>query len=286
MKKKLINFVFLLLFLTGFAILTYPTIADQWNTFRQSRLISDYQETISQMEEEDFEEVWAAARAYNQTFSQNSILSDVFGIDEAEHIEDTEYWQVLNVAGDGVMGYLTIPKINLRLAVYHGTEEQVLQTGVGHMNGTKLPIGGENNHTVLSAHRGLPIAKLFTDIDQLEPGDLFYLHILNEDLAYEVDRILPMVDKDNYDALEEALKIEEGQDQVTLFTCTPYGVNSHRLLVRGHRVPYSGELDTAPTPVESMVQAIQNYYMLYLLLGLSVTVLVIFVLWRIIGRKK
>ena len=286
MKKKLINFVFLLLFLTGFAILTYPTIADQWNTFRQSRLISDYQETISQMEEEDFEEVWAAARAYNQTFSQNSILSDVFGIDEAEHIEDTEYWQVLNVAGDGVMGYLTIPKINLRLAVYHGTEEQVLQTGVGHMNGTKLPIGGENNHTVLSAHRGLPSAKLFTDIDQLEPGDLFYLHILNEDLAYEVDRILPMVDKDNYDALEEALKIEEGQDQVTLFTCAPYGVNSHRLLVRGHRVPYSGELDTAPTPVESMVQAIQNYYMLYLLLGLSVTVLVIFVLWRIIGRKK
>ena len=286
MKKKLINFVFLLLFLTGFAILTYPAIADQWNTFRQSRLISDYQETISQMEEEDFEEVWAAARAYNQTFSQNSILSDVFGIDEAEHIEDTEYWQVLNVAGDGVMGYLTIPKINLRLAVYHGTEEQVLQTGVGHMNGTKLPIGGENNHTVLSAHRGLPSAKLFTDIDQLEPGDLFYLHILNEDLAYEVDRILPMVDKDDYDALEEALKIEEGQDQVTLFTCTPYGVNSHRLLVRGHRVPYSGELDTAPTPVESMVQAIQNYYMLYLLLGLSVTVLVIFVLWRIIGRKK
>ncbi len=286
MKNRLFTVLFGLLFLTGFAILTYPTIADQWNTFRQSRLISDYQETISQMEEEDFEEVWAAARAYNQTFSQNSILSDVFGIDEAEHIEDTEYWQVLNVAGDGVMGYLTIPKINLRLAVYHGTEEQVLQTGVGHMNGTKLPIGGENNHTVLSAHRGLPSAKLFTDIDQLEPGDLFYLHILNEDLAYEVDRILPMVDKDNYDALEEALKIEEGQDQVTLFTCTPYGVNSHRLLVRGHRVPYSGELDTAPTPVESMVQAIQNYYMLYLLLGLSVTVLVIFVLWRIIGRKK
>ena len=286
MKNRLFTVLFGLLFLTGFAILTYPTIADQWNTFRQSRLISDYQETISQMEEEDFEEVWAAARAYNQTFSQNSILSDVFGIDEAEHIEDTEYWQVLNVAGDGVMGYLTIPKINLRLAVYHGTEEQVLQTGVGHMNGTKLPIGGENNHTVLSAHRGLPSAKLFTDIDQLEPGDLFYLHILNEDLAYEVDRILPMVDKDDYDALEEALQIEEGQDQVTLFTCTPYGVNSHRLLVRGHRVPYSGELDTAPTPVESRVQAIQNYYMLYLLLGLSVTVLVIFVLWRIIGRKK
>mgnify|MGYP002070869469 FL=1 len=238
------------------------------------------------MEEEDFEEVWAAARGYNQTFEQNSILSDAFGIDEAEHIEDTEYWKVLNVAGDGVMGYLTIPKINIRLAIYHGTSEEVLQTGVGHLNGTRLPVGGESNHTVLSAHRGLPSAKLFTDIDQLEPGDLFYLHILNEDLAYEVDRILPMVDKDDYDALEEALKIVEGKDQVTLFTCTPYGVNSHRLLVRGHRVPYNGELDTAPTPAESMVQAIQNYYMLYLLLGVSVTALVIFLLWRIIGRKK
>ncbi|MCI8823168.1 MAG: class C sortase [Lachnospiraceae bacterium] len=286
MKRKILNVLFALLFLTGFAILTYPTISDQWNTFRQSRLISDYQEVVSQMEEEDFEEVWAAARGYNQTFEQNSILSDAFGIDEAEHIEDTEYWKVLNVAGDGVMGYLTIPKINIRLAIYHGTSEEVLQTGVGHLNGTRLPVGGESNHTVLSAHRGLPSAKLFTDIDQLEPGDLFYLHILNEDLAYEVDRILPMVDKDDYDALEEALKIEEGKDQVTLFTCTPYGVNSHRLLVRGHRVPYNGELDTAPTPAESMVQAIQNYYMLYLLLGVSVTALVIFLLWRIIGRKK
>ncbi len=286
MKRKILNVLFALLFLTGFAILTYPTISDQWNTFRQSRLISDYQEVVSQMEEEDFEEVWAAARGYNQTFEQNSILSDAFGIDEVEHIEDTEYWKVLNVAGDGVMGYLTIPKINIRLAIYHGTSEEVLQTGVGHLNGTRLPVGGESNHTVLSAHRGLPSAKLFTDIDQLEPGDLFYLHILNEDLAYEVDRILPMVDKDDYDALEEALKIEEGKDQVTLFTCTPYGVNSHRLLVRGHRVPYNGELDTAPTPAESMVQAIQNYYMLYLLLGVSVTALVIFLLWRIIGRKK
>ena len=286
MKRKLFRILLGFLFLTGFGILTYPTISDQWNTFRQSCLISDYQETVSRMEEEDFEEVWEAARGYNQTFGQNSILSDVFGIDGAEQIEDTAYWQVLNVAGDGVMGYLTIPKINIRLAIYHGTDEKVLQTGVGHMNGTKLPIGGESNHTVLSAHRGLPSAKLFTDIDQLERGDLFYLHILDEDLAYEVDRILPMVDKDDYDALEEALKIEEGQDQVTLFTCTPYGVNSHRLLVRGHRVPYNGELDTAPTPVESMVQAIQNYYMLYLLFGLSITALVIFLMWRITGRKR
>ena len=160
----------------------------------------------------------------------------------------------------------------------------MLNTGVGHMNGTKLPIGGESSHSVLSAHRGLPSAKLFSDIDQLEKGDRFYLHILDEDLAYEVDQIFPMIDKEDYDALEEAVKVEEGQDYVTLFTCTPYGVNSHRLLVRGHRVPYDGELES--TPVESMVQAIQNYYMLYLLFGLGLTVLVILIMHRVMKRKK
>lgn len=230
------------------------------------------------MDEEDFDKAWEEARAYNATFEQNSIMSDVFGIDEADDIKGTEYWKVLNVGGDGIMGYITIPKINIKLAIYHGTDTDVLQTGVGHLNGTKLPVGGGGNHTVLSAHRGLPSAKLFTDIDQLKEKDRFYLHILNEDMAYEVDQILPMVDKDDYDALQEALKVEEGQDYVTLFTCTPYGVNSHRLLVRGHRVPYDGELETTPT--QSMVQAIQNYYMLYLLLGLGVTCLVIFFMKR------
>lgn len=283
MRGKLFTILLGLLFLTGFGILIYPSVADQWNTFRQSKLISDYEEAVSQMSEETFEEVWAAARDYNQTFTRNSILGDVFGIDKAENIEETEYWKVLNATGDGVMGYLTVPKINIKLAIYHGTDEKVLQTGVGHLNGTKLPVGGEGNHTVLSAHRGLPSAKLFTDIDQLEKGDMFYLHILNEDMAYEVDRVIPMIDKDDYDALEEALQVEEGQDYVTLFTCTPYGVNSHRLLVRGHRVPYNGELDTAPTPAESMVQSIQNYYMLYLLLGLGVTVLAILIIRRVLG---
>ena len=278
MKRKIVNILFGLLFLIGFGILAYPTIANQWNTYRQSRLISGYDQAVSQMDEEDFDKAWEEARAYNATFEQNSIMSDVFGIDEADDIKGTEYWKVLNVGGDGIMGYITIPKINIKLAIYQGTDTDVLQTGVGHLNGTKLPVGGEGNHTVLSAHRGLPSAKLFTDIDQLKEKDRFYLHILNEDMAYEVDQILPMVDKDDYDALQEALKVEEGQDYVTLFTCTPYGVNSHRLLVRGHRVPYDGELETTPT--QSMVQAIQNYYMLYLLLGLGVTCLVIFFMKR------
>lgn len=283
MKRKIVNILFGLLFLIGFGILAYPTIANQWNTYRQSRLISGYDQAVSQMDEEDFDKAWEEARAYNATFEQNSIMSDVFGIDEADDIKGTEYWKVLNVGGDGIMGYITIPKINIKLAIYHGTETDVLQTGVGHLNGTKLPVGGEGNHTVLSAHRGLPSAKLFTDIDQLKEKDRFYLHILNEDMAYEVDQILPMVDKDDYDALQEALKVEEGQDYVTLFTCTPYGVNSHRLLVRGHRVPYDGELETTPT--QSMVQAIQNYYMLYLLLGLGVTCLVIFFMKRYVKKK-
>lgn len=284
MKRKIASVLFGLLFLVGFGILTYPTISNQWNTYRQSRLISDYEATVEQMTPEDFEDVWAAARSYNQTFGANSILGDVFGVDKAEDIRDTEYWKVLNAAGDGVMGYITIPKINIKLAIYHGTDTEVLETGVGHLNGTKLPVGGAGNHCVLSAHRGLPSAKLFTDIDQLEKGDRFYLHILNEDMAYEVDRILPMVDKNDFDALEEALRVEQGQDYVTLFTCTPYGVNTHRLLVRGHRVPYDGEL--VSTSVDSMVQAIQNYYMLYLLLGLGVTILGILVVRRVIGRTK
>ena len=284
MKRKISTFLFGLLFLVGFGILAYPTISNQWNTYRQSRLISNYDNAVSQMTEEDFEEAWTAARNYNQTFTQNSIRSDVFGVEEAEDIKKTDYWKVLNAAGDGIMGYITIPKINIKLGIYHGTETDVLETGVGHLNGTKLPIGGESNHSVLSAHRGLPSAKLFTDIDQLGRGDRFYLHILDEDMAYEVDQIHPMVDKDDYDALEEALTIEEGQDQVTLFTCTPYGVNSHRLLVRGHRVSYDGELES--TPVDSMVQAIQNYYMLYLLLGLGVTVLAILIMRSLSKRKK
>lgn len=283
MKRKISAILFGLLFVIGFGILAYPTISDQWNTYRQSRLISGYDQVVSQMQEEDFDKVWEEARAYNATFEQNSIASDVFGIEQGDDIETTEYWKVLNVGGDGIMGYITIPKINIKLSIYHGTDEEVLQTGVGHLNGTKLPVGGESNHAVLSAHRGLPSAKLFTDIDQLEEGDRFYLHILDEDMAYEVDQILPMIDKDDYAALEEALKVEEGQDYVTLFTCTPYGVNSHRLLVRGHRVPYDGELESTPT--QSMVQAIQNYYMLYLLLGLGVTCLIIFLMRHFMKKK-
>ena len=284
MKKMLINVVFGLMFLTGFGILAYPTVSDQWNTYRQSRLISDYENVVAEMEPEDYTREWESARSFNDTFTSNNLYGDVFGEDTGE-LQETEYWQILNVAGDGVMGYMSIPKINIRLAIYHGTGDAVLQTGIGHLNGTKLPIGGEGTHSVLAAHRGLPSARLFTDVDQLVKGDRIYIRILDETLAYEVDQILPMVDKDDMETLQEALSIREGEDHITLFTCTPYGVNSHRLLVRGVRVPYNGEEEIASTPVDTMLRAVQNYYMLYLILGLSVTILVILIM-RFLFRPR
>ena len=285
MKRTLINLAFGCLFLVGFGILSYPTISDQWNSYRQSRLISTYEAAVAEMEPEDYSREWEAAWEFNNTLEKNNLYGDAFGSSEGE-ITDTEYWKILNTAGDGVMGYLSIPKINIRLGVYHGTAEDVLQTGIGHLDGTKLPIGGESTHSVLAAHRGLPSARLFTDVDQLERGDRFYIHILDEILAYEVDQILPMVDKDDMDMLSEALQITEGEDYVTLFTCTPYGVNSHRLLVRGTRVPYEGEEEIASTPVDTMLKAVQNYYMLYLIMGLSVTLLVILIMKFIFRPRK
>lgn len=287
MKRKISGILFGLMFLLGFAILIYPTVSNQWNTYRHNQLISSYEELIGKMAEEDFTKEWEKANAFNDTIIHNNIFGDVFG-ENGDDIKNTEYWQILNVGNDGVMGYVSIPKINVKLSIYHGTADDVLQTGIGHLNGTKLPIGGESTHSVLAAHRGLPSARLFTDIDQLERGDMFYIHVLDETLAYQVDQILDMVDKDDNETLQKALQIEEGQDYVTLFTCTPYGVNSHRLLVRGTRVPYNGEEEIESTAAESMLKSIQNYYMIYLILGLSVTLLVILLMRFLIkpGKKK
>ena len=287
MKRKISGILFGLMFLLGFAILIYPTVSNQWNTYRQNQLISSYEELIGKMAEEDFTKEWEKANAFNDTIIHNNIFGDVFG-ENGDDIKNTEYWQILNVGNDGVMGYVSIPKINVKLSIYHGTADDVLQTGIGHLNGTKLPIGGESTHSVLAAHRGLPSARLFTDIDQLERGDMFYVNVLDETLAYQVDQILDMVDKDDSETLQKALQIEEGQDYVTLFTCTPYGVNSHRLLVRGTRVPYNGEEEIESTAAESMLKSIQNYYMIYLILGLSVTLLVILLMRFLIkpGKKK
>lgn len=268
MKKKKGTIIFVILFFIGLSLLLYPCVANQWNNYRQSRLVSHYEKVMEEMKPEDFSREWKKAKAFSGTQ------------------KDAGYEEVLNIAGDGVMGYLSIPKIHVKLAIYHGTDETVLQKGVGHLEGTSLPVGGISSHSVLSAHRGLPSARLFTDIDQLEEGDKFYIHVLDEILAYQVDQILPMVEKDDYETLSEAFSVTSGRDYVTLLTCTPYGVNSHRLLVRGVRVPYMGEEDVEDSLSQSVIKSIQNHYMLYLILGLSATLLVILVMKLLFDRGR
>ena len=285
MKRRVPSILFALMFLLGFGILVYPTIANQWNTYRQSHLISNYEEVVQEMEKEDFSEYWEAARSFNQNITENKLYEDVFGIENSD-MKDTEYWRVLNLTGDGIMGYISVPKINIKLAIYHGTAEDVLQTGVGHLGGTKLPIGDDSSHTVLAAHRGLPSARLFTDVDQLVKGDMIYIHVFDETFAYQVDQILDMIDKDDTEALQDALAVVDGEDKVTLFTCTPYGVNSHRLLVRGTRVAYNGEEGVELSIPENMLKSVQNYYMIYLILGLAVTILVITIMRFVFNKKR
>lgn len=284
MKKKLSSIFIGLLFLVGLGIMTYPIISNQWNTYRQSKLIENYKLAVKDLSKDDFQKEWQDAKAFNETILENNVFVDVFGQKNKES-EKSAYNQVLNVNHDGIMGYLSIPEINLKLAIYHGTSDDVLQTGVGHMNGSKLPIGGKSTHSVLAAHRGLPSAELFTDIDQLQTGDKFYIHVLDQVLAYKVDQILPMVDKDDQKTLKEALSIHEGQDEVSLFTCTPYGVNSHRLIVRGHRVAYKGEEDYQ-TVGDKMLESIKNYYMFILILGLALTFLIILIMRYLFNKRK
>ena len=278
-KKNLSTIALVLVFFVGLSVLLYPTISDYWNSLHQSQAIATYADSVAEMDEQDYEEMWNAAQEYNEKLFETG---HGLGLKKKEK---KEYNNLLNVSGTGVMSYIEIPKIKCSLPIYHGTDEGVLQIAIGHIEGSSLPVGGVNTHCVLSGHRGLPSAKLFTDIDQLRNGDKFYIHVLDQVLAYEVDQILPMVDKDDHETLENALKIEEGKDQVTLFTCTPYGVNSHRLLVRGTRVAYNGEEDKEATISESMVESIKNYYMIYTILGLAVTLLVILLL-RYLSKKK
>ena len=226
MKKKG-NFTTILLFLimlAGLSLLLYPSVSDYWNSFHQTRAIATYAEEVANLNRDLYDEIWAAADLYNASLTDRDnayLLSDA---------QKEEYQQLLNVSGLGIMGYIEIPGIDCSLPIYHGTEESVLQIAVGHLEWTSLPVGGESTHCVLSGHRGLPSAKLFTNLDRLEVGDLFMLRILDEVLTYEVDQILIVEPQDT-----EALQIVEGMDYCTLVTCTPYGINTHRLLVRGHR---------------------------------------------------
>lgn len=239
MKKKknfVWNIFFALVFLAGAGVFLYPTVSDMWNQYRNARLVSRYDEAVTDLSDNEYQKLWNEAKEYNTEHPVNSIV-DAFG-EKDDYVLSQPYDQVLDPNGEGLMGSIEIPKINAKLAIYHGLSKTVLEKGVGHVEGTSLPVGGKSTHAVLAAHRGLPSAKLFTDLDQMKKGDIFILHILGKNLAYKVDQIRTVLPEETGE-----LDIVEGEDHVTLVTCTPYGVNTHRLLVRGIRTKYAeGEI--------------------------------------------
>lgn len=231
MKKKwmsrLMTLLIVVVFVTGLSFLLYPTVSNLWNQAHQSRAIATYTEQVEKLDDSSNKEMLKAARKYNKELLKKA---DHWKLSKKDK---KKYESLLDVSGTGIMGYIEIPKIDCSLPVYHGTDEGALQIAIGHLEGSSLPVGGKSSHCVLSGHRGLPSARLFTDLDQMEEGDTFILNILGHKLAYEVDQIKVVLPEEMSD-----LEIQEGKDLCTLVTCTPYGINTHRLLVRGHRVKY------------------------------------------------
>ena len=279
MKKKILTTILIaVFFLAGLSLLLYPVVSNQWNNYRQSKLITSYDTAVSEQEaagEIDYSAAKEAAVAYNEALLP-SILPDSFAVAAAadeDSEEHQQYMSCLNLLGDGMMGYVEIPKIDIKIPIYHTTEKEVLEKAAGHLEGSSLPVGGENTHAVISAHRGLPSASLFTDLDKLEEGDHFLLYILDDILCYQVDQILVVKPDET-----ESLAVQEGQDLVTLLTCTPYGVNSHRLLVRGHRVDYVPEVieDEEQTPLAGI--SLHTNYLLWVIVGLLITAVFVFLL--------
>ena len=225
MKSKIYNTILVIIFLIGLSLLLYPTVSDYWNSFTSSRAITHYSDEVANMNAELYKSILTQAQEYNAGLvgrANSYLLSDE---------QKVRYNELLNIDGTGVMGYVEIPHIKVSLPIYHGTEENVLQVAIGHLEWSSLPVGGESSHCVISGHRGLPSAKLFSDLDELIAGDIFMIRVLDETFTYEIDQILIVEPQDT-----EALLIEEGKDLCTLVTCTPYGINTHRLLVRGHRI--------------------------------------------------
>ena len=243
MKKKssFVTAILIAAFLTGALLLLYPTISDFWNSFHQSRAIASDAEQVADLDENAYDRLWEDARIYNKT------LGDRMNRFVMAEEQKKAYAALLNIADNGVMGYIEIPKVRCNLPIYHGTDEAVLQVAIGHVPGSSLPVGGESTHCVLSGHRGLPSAKLFTNLDELGTGDVFMLRVLDETLTYEVDQIRTVLPNELGD-----LAIVEGEDYCTLVTCTPYGINSHRLLVRGHRVENHAGASTIRVTADAM----------------------------------
>ncbi len=268
-KQNLSTSLLVLAFFLGLFLLLYPTVSNWWNSRMQSRAIVNYDAAVADLSHENYDAEFAEADAYNQAL--RSIPTPFINYEQVEG-----YYDILNVAGNGVMGYIHIPRINVELPIYPGISDRVLNTAVGHLEGTSLPVGGEGNHCVLSAHRGMPSAKLFTHLDKLTEGDTFTITILDRILTYEVDQIRIVEPKEI-----TALDMVEGKDYVTLLTCTPYGINTHRLLVRGHRV------ETKDThTVRVTADAMQIKPMLVAPIVAVPMLLVLLVLLMVSTRKK
>lgn len=269
MKKHVSTLLLILIFFIGLSLLLYPSVSDYWNSLHQTRVIEDYDAVLKELTPADYSAFFAAAETYNR------MLREVeFPL--MYHEEVAGYEEMLNIGGNGIMGYISIPKIDVELPVYHGTSEGVLQEAVGHLEGTSLPVGGESSHCVLSAHRGLPSARLFTDLDKMELGDTFTLTVLDRLLTYQVDQILIVEPRE-----VEALYVTEGEDYCTLVTCTPYGVNSHRMLVRGSRIE-NGE---QPVVVQITADAAQLEPMVVAPLVAAPMLLVLLVLLMLPKRR-
>lgn len=262
----------LTLFLGGAAVFCYPAISNYLNQKNQTRVVQHYEQTVAAQDDALLAEEWAKAEEYNENLAGDPV-HDPFVPGSGYALPDN-YLDVLNI--DGVMGRITIPKIGVDLPIYHGTDAETLEKGVGHIESTSLPIGGEYRHAVLTGHRGLPSAELFTRLDELEPGDQFYLHVLDATLAYQVDQILTVEPQEL-----ETLVAEPGQDYVTLVTCTPYGINTHRMLVRGARIPYVPEAEQSTQATAAHLlggETTTRYFLIGILFGIGLLYLFIAVL--------
>lgn len=273
MKKRTSNFItflLILMLLAGLSLLLYPTVSNYWNSYHQSRAITAYAEQVDALDADTCTQLWNDAQAYNQ-----SLVGKVGRYDMTAE-EQEKYENLLNLSGDGIMGYIEIPSIKCSLPIYHGTDQAILQTAAGHIAGTSLPVGGSGTHCVISGHRGLPSARIFTDLDKMKTGDTFMIRVLDKTLTYEVDQIR-IVLPDELDDLE----IEEGKDYCTLVTCTPYGINSHRLLVRGHRV--ENQENTQDTHVTADAVQIEPMIMIPVVV---IPVLILVLVFLLIPKRR
>ena len=230
-KEQKVNLILCLIILIGIGLISYPSVADWWNSFHESRAVASYAAAVSDLSTEDYDRLFAEAEAYNQRLAQTGVNWSM----SEEEIQ--EYNNILAVSDSGIMGYIDIPKIRQTLPIYHGTDDVILQIAIGHLAWTSFPVGGESTHCVVSGHRGLPSARLFTDLDKLVVGDIWTMTVLNRTVTYEVDQIKTILPTELSN-----VRIDKGKDYVTLVTCTPYGINTHRLLVRGKRIHEDGEI--------------------------------------------